>query len=428
MTHFRILQRLLLSALALAAGVSIAGCGSSSSTTSVSVPTTATIFYGHSAVVGTNGAVYAWGYNGFGQAGRSPSTPYQTPQFTSGTSGTGFLAASSVACGADHTIALANDGTVVAWGYNGYGQLGINSTATTYGYTPAKVLNLSGITAISAGGHHNLALTNTGNVWAWGYNASGQLGVTGVNATTSYFYPTPAMDAAGAPLANITRIAAGGSHSLALQEGPALDPVSGLPVQTLYAWGDNTYLQLGVGTSTWTASSTPQTVTISGITGRIVDIAAGGAFSLVLTDEGKVWTWGYNGFGQLGRTLAGTATYDLSPTAVTISTTQKITAIGAGLDHVVALANDGTLWAWGFNSDSSLGNSTITASFSATPVQVLNSDYSPFVAKRIVLVKGHHTIVQKADNTFWAWGNNAYSQLGDGTTINRSIPVKVSGI
>jgi hypothetical protein len=82
--------------------------------------------------------------------------------------------AQNVAAGSLHTVAAKPDGTVWAWGYNGYGNVGDGTTTTRY--SPVQVSTLSGVRMVAAGAHHSLALKNDGTVWAWGNNTSGQLG------------------------------------------------------------------------------------------------------------------------------------------------------------------------------------------------------------------------------------------------------------
>ena len=97
--------------------------------------------------------------------------------------GTSLAATPQIAAGGLHTVALKSDGTVWAWGYNGYGQLGDGTT--TNRLTPVQVSSLSGVTAIAAGVYHTLALKSDGTVWAWGYNGDGRLGDgTTTNRTT----------------------------------------------------------------------------------------------------------------------------------------------------------------------------------------------------------------------------------------------------
>ena len=112
-----------------------------------------------------DGTVWAWGLNSSGQLGDGTTTDSYTPVQVSGLTGVRAISAGFVS----HAVALKNDGTVWAWGSNGYGQLGDGTT--TDSYTPVQVSDLTGITAISAGESHTVALKNDGTVWAWGCNS-----------------------------------------------------------------------------------------------------------------------------------------------------------------------------------------------------------------------------------------------------------------
>jgi hypothetical protein len=130
---------------------------------------------------------------------------------------------------------------------------------------------------------------------------------------------------------------------------------------TVLAWGFNFDGELGNGTSGYfTESSTP--VPVSGLSG-VVTVAGGYDHSLALRSDGTVWAWGSNSFGQLGN---GTTTN--SPTPVPVSGLSGVVAVAGGMDHSLALRSDGTVWAWGSNYWGQLGNGTTTDSL--TPVQV----------------------------------------------------------
>jgi hypothetical protein len=154
----------------------------------------------HSLAVKTNGTVWAWGYNGYGQLGNNTTASTSTPVQVSGLSNV-----IAVAAGDSHSLAVKTNGTVWAWGNNWYGQLG-NNTRYDHKYTPIQVSGLSNVTAVAAGQCHSLAVKTDGTVWAWGFNGNGQLGD---NSTVQKNAPVQ-VQALGA----ITLIAAGGSHSL----------------------------------------------------------------------------------------------------------------------------------------------------------------------------------------------------------------------
>jgi alpha-tubulin suppressor-like RCC1 family protein len=147
--------------------------------------------FAHTCAVSTTGGVYCWGYNPYGQLGNNSTTQRNVPVQVVGAGGSGVLSGiASIAAGEDHTCALSTTGGIDCWGYNDYGQLGNNST--TDSHVPVQVAGvggtglLSGTATIAAGGYHTCALSATGRIDCWGFNASGQLGN---NSTTDSHVP-----------------------------------------------------------------------------------------------------------------------------------------------------------------------------------------------------------------------------------------------
>jgi alpha-tubulin suppressor-like RCC1 family protein len=223
-----------------------------------------------------------------------------------------------VACGAEHTIALAEDGTVWTWGLNSFGQLGLGNLENQY--TPVQVSSLSNVTVIVAAGWHSIAIKDDGSVWTWGDNYDGQLG-----DETNIYKSSPVQ---------VTRISgviaadAGSNVTVALKND-----------QTVWSWGFNVYGQLGDGTDGYDAGKN-YPVQAKDLT-DVVAIAAGDGHTLAIKSDGSVWAWGYNGYGALGD---GTFTTVNSPIAIGLS---DVTLITAGYYHSIAIKNDGTVWTWG---------------------------------------------------------------------------------
>lgn len=124
----------------------------------------------HTVALKSDSTVWAWGCNDHGQLGDGTTTDYRSDPAQVG----GLRGVIAIAVGEQHTVALKSEGTVWTWGYNTYGQLGDGSNAERN--TPVQVSGLSDITAIAAGWEHTIALKSDGTVWTWGNNSDGQLG------------------------------------------------------------------------------------------------------------------------------------------------------------------------------------------------------------------------------------------------------------
>ena len=176
----------------------------------------------HNLILKSDGTVWAWGNNDFGQCGNvNRSVSSHISQVI------GLTDIIDISAGHTYSLALKSDGTVWAWGDNSSGQLGDGTTTSRW--MPIQVSGLDGVEKISAGASHSLALNNNGTIWSWGNNRDGQLGDgTTIDKTT----PTQVSG-----LTNISEISAGGNHSLALMSD-----------NSVWSWGNNTYGQLGDGT------------------------------------------------------------------------------------------------------------------------------------------------------------------------------------
>ncbi|ETR71714.1 MAG: hypothetical protein OMM_02282 [Candidatus Magnetoglobus multicellularis str. Araruama] len=184
---------------------------------------------------------------------------------------------------------------------------------------------------------------------------------------------------------------------------------------TVWSWGDNSYGQLGIGSDSSKIDSPQRVLLLT----DIMDIDAGYAHALALQENGTVWSWGNNSKGQLGNGKTGQDTSENKP--VLIPTLDNCVAIAAGYGHSVALKNDGTVWTWGFNASGQLGDRSETDK--TQPVIV------PGLANIIAIAAGdYHTVALKSDGTVWAWGDNPFGQLGDGSTIMKNCPVRVLDI
>lgn len=274
---------------------------------------------GHSLALRTDGTVWAWGRNDFGQSGTGgPTTNVPAPVLNlSNIKGISALFS--------HSIAVSNQGTVWVWG------TGIDGTQTTQ-FTPVQVSSLLDVKAVAAGSNHYVALKNDGTVWTWGANGVGQL-CDGTSGTRS----NPAMVAG---LSNVIAIGAGGFHSTFLRSDG-----------TVWSCGDNQYGEIGDGSTTNRLVPT-QAISITNVS----SISAASRSTLARLSDGTVWGWGAKG---------GSGPFpSFSSTPSQISGVANIDSIGVGGGHFSALDASGMLWMWGANMWGQLGDGSTFDRFS----------------------------------------------------------------
>jgi alpha-tubulin suppressor-like RCC1 family protein len=396
-----------------------------------------------SAIVGT---VWTWGFNSVGELGdktsTGPATCGSAPCSTVPVSVLGN--ATAIAGGYDHSLAVLSNGTVRAWGANEFGQLGASSGATVCGKGPAAtpcrtvpvvVGRLRNVVAVAAGIHFSLALLSNGTVWAWGENQFGQLGQGGTaGPSTCDGMPCGRVPVAVTGLTNVTAIAAGGDHALAL-----------LSNGTVMAWGLNSDGQLGDGTSTGPSTScldqapcdptpAPVTTATGSPLGNVEAIAAGDAFSLALVrftaGVAHVDAWGYNGEGQLGTgTTTGPLTCGASdpcspyPAPVSgLSGTETAIAASGNAAQALALESNGTVAAWGDNEFGQAGSACATLCPSPKLVPGVSG------ATAISTSGGPNSfrsMALESSGDVAEWGTGP---LGNGSFAGSATPITVSGL
>jgi alpha-tubulin suppressor-like RCC1 family protein len=302
--------------------------------------------------------------------------------------------ASAISAGLGHSCALTSAGGVKCWGSNGHGELGDGGRSNRR--TPVDVSGLRrGVAAIANGVRHGCALMRSGGVKCWGINSNGTLG----DGTTSRrFAPVQVSGLTG-----VAAIAPGGDHSCALTNAGAVK-----------CWGFNRSGALGDGTT----SDRSRPVDVTGLSSGVKSIAAGFGHSCALTTAGGVKCWGSNLRGQLGD---GTTSERLTPVHVS-GLSSGVIAIAAGVAYSCALTNAGAVKCWGYNEYGQLGDGT--TSQRSTPVDV--SGLGGGVAA-IATGGGHSCAIMRA-RSVKCWGLNSSGELGDGSAVNRSTPVDVSGL
>lgn len=306
-----------------------------------------------------------------------------------------------VAAGDYHSLALDPDGTVWMWGDNSYGQLGDGTFGSRA--IPFQNRNLSGVVDVTGGPNHSVAIEANGTVWAWGPNWNGQLGD---GTTVQHLIPNQVSGLTGA-----IAVGAGSYHTIALRADG-----------TVWAWGYNGDGELGDGTGD--DSYVPvEVITESGHPLHdVVAIAAGSYHNVAVKSDGTVWTWGYNGDGELGDGTNTDRHY-----ATQVPSLSNVLRVKAGAYHSAALTGGDAMqlragvWAWGANFAAQLGNGTFEDS--NVPVAIASS------GDVVDFAEGYsHTVALKSDGTVWAWGSNVAGESSGESTLPVADPVVVPGL
>lgn len=333
------------------------------------------------AAVRDDGALYLWGDNTFKQLGNNSTTPELLPmKFPV----TGFAMARS---GNNHVVALTKGGKVWSWGDGFLGQAGPGSVGAPGNIAqPYELPGLSDIGSVGAESSESAALSADGTkIWAWG-------------DMFAAFEPKPLTLPAGK---TFSKIFCGCGFSAALTT-----------TGEVWMWGSNDLNQFGVN-----PPSDLVTVPVlagGGLLPPIVDVALGSDETLFLDNQGYLWGMGLNMFGQLG-----SATTDPITVPTKFESMGKFTKISMYM-HTVALKADGTVWAWGLNEDGQIGNGEASATPVLTPFQV------PGLSNIVAVDAGQHSsYALAADGTVWAWGDNSQGQLGINSTVSSLTPAKV---
>jgi len=300
-----------------------------------------------------------------------------------------------IGAGIAHTCAITGSGIARCWGANDDGQVGDGTM--TVRPTPVPVIGLPArIKAIAVGYYHTCALSSAGAAYCWGGNDHGQLG-DGTLVDRSKPVPVTGLPS------GIKEIGIGGDHTCAITEaGKAL------------CWGDNSYGQLGDGTTT--DRLTPVQV-VSLPTGA-AELAVGAVHNCVRTTAGKVVCWGYNGDGQLG----DGSTVDKHTPAQVLGVQSNVVTIDTGAYHSCALLKNGTAKCWGSNDTGRLGDGTTTNRLAPAKVKNLPSDVTDISAGFA------HSCARTASGNVRCWGHNGFSELGDGSTTDSLTAVAVAGL
>ena len=321
----------------------------------------------HAAGIQANGTLWIWGDNARGQLGNGTFMASLSPvQLGTATNW------QSVSVGSEFTLAIKTNGTLWAWGGNNVGQLGDGTQITSS--VPVQIGTDTDWQSISAGDNHSMAIKTNGTLWAWGSNGSGKLGL----GLPSGFQRVPVQVGT---LSSWQSVCASLWHTHAIQTNG-----------TLWAWGGNSWGQLGDGTTT--NSSSPIQI------GNATDwasVSSSGAHTIALKTTGTIWTWGNNQSGQLGN---GSTISSNVP--VQVGTGNTWTRVSGGYDYSFGIQSNGSLWGWGLNNFWQLGlGDTINRTI---PTELIYSGMTAS-ASSTVICAGSAVTLSASGATSYTWSS-----------------------
>lgn len=380
---------------------------------------------------------------------------------------------SQLAGGEEHFCMLQTSGAVWCWGDNEHGQLGNDTTENALAPVPLKVPADMQVVGIYPGEVQTCLLDGKGVVHCWGSNEDAALGFASAWSVDEKGNDIPEFDEGDVltplPVTEVLepdesgvyhravapvfeQLAVGGVHACALTAAGAL-----------YCWGENNHAQCGVDPATFDTETLPVPVRVANVPDSIKAMALGDEFSLLLTQDGSVFSFGDNSYGELGTGMLGGES--AAPVQVSITAVREL---APGAAHACAEKEDGTIWCWGYgasgalglgdtknqpspqyvtaarsiassgnafhtcaidvnqglecwgqNAAGAIGNGAVSdgqATWIATPSHV------PLATVTTVATSNSATCALTTDSVLWCWGENATGQLGGGSELSTDTP------
>lgn len=362
----------------------------------------------HTCLADSAGGMHCWGRNNDGQVGDASFDDRHSLTPVSGITDKVY----ALAAGEKHTCAHVA-GQVYCWGDHKEKQIGEHSDDQN---APVAITGFGAqVSSLGSGNFHGCGTHNLSGLYCWGRNDFGQLG----NGQATWREPDPLEVQFPTPApSQLVKVDGGPLYTCALDD-----------IGVLYCWGESTFGQVGTGQ---TADDPPSPIVVQGIDQAVVDFSAGGwfgsgsgsgagyssitGFTCAVLADGSVHCWGANIIGQLG--IGTDDNYKPLPTQVAGLNSGAV-QVSNGADHACALMDDGSVKCWGWNKWGQLGDGTNDHSNVPVDVTGLNGPAVELIAG------GFHTCAALASGELQCWGKNSNGQLGDGTTVDRNVPVTV---
>jgi len=371
-------------------------------------------------IIKDDGSVWMCGRNNFGQLGNGSTNTTANTRFVRSidTSNNNISNAIAISCGGQHTGIIRNDNndnSVWTCGENTYGQLGNGSTSTNSRFTrsiDASGNNISNATFISFGEQHSAIIRNDGSVWTCGRNLEGQLGIGLSDASANKF--TKCKDISNNNILGANYISCG-SYTTGIIKNDGL----------FWICGSNSNGHLGIGTFTNSNLFIRSKDTSDNYISNFILASCGYLFTVIIKNDGSIWSCGNNDNGQLG--------FDHRSTNYVKIYNDDILFLSNGNNYIGIIKKDGSVWTCGNNSYGQLGDGTSTQRTSFVKSKDISDNH---ISGAIIISCGDtHTGIIKDDGSVWMCGRNNYGQLSDGsynsianTKFKRSIDISNNSI
>jgi len=385
----------------------------------------------HTVLVSEDGQhIWTFGYNSFGQLGHGDNEDKNVPTEIQRRKNAlpEDVKIIGAKCGAFHTVLISDDGRIWTFGHNEYGQLGHGDMENRN--IPTEIhRGLNGIPEdvkivdASCGEYHTVLLSDDGRIWTFGNNACGQLGLGYSGYDTGRIIPTkiPIGENGLHKDVNIVKVSCGNYHTVLLSDDGGI-----------WTFGSNVRGQLGHGDNfnrnVPTIIQREELGLPEGV--RIIDVSCDACLTVLLSDDGRVWTFGINTNGQLGH---GDMENKNVPTEIQrglngLPEDVNIVKVSCGEYHTVLLSDDGRIWTFGDNYHCQLGlgySGYDTGRNIPTEIQIIKNEFPEDVKIVDVSCGNSHTVLLSDNGRIWTFGDNHCGQLGLGNTNNKFVPTEI---
>ncbi len=357
-----------------------------------------------SVLLSDEGNVYTFGYGVSGQLGTGNTSNKNLPVNITSSFGGETIVKLFGGVNSSHTIALSASGKIFAWGANSSGQCGVGNVNDQR--TPVDITDKfegETISQVGLGSNFTVVLTESNKVYTFGENEYGQLGI---GNTTDKSTPTDITDQFGDEV--VTNITVGGFHTLAMTESGKL-----------YAFGYNSnYGQLGIGEADTANKLSPIDISYLFPDETIVQTGANYLSSFVLCESGKIFAFGSNATGQLGKTILVYNTIERSPVETTSQFgDDKIVKMNCGGEHNMFFGESGKIYAFGRNNQGQLGLGTTSDSVTtSTPIDI--TEKLADINIETISMGSYHNLIIDTAGVVHCFGGNNFGQLGIGSTVS----------